>query len=31
MGDISLMPGLPEEPSAHGMDIDAEGNISGVF
>jgi formate--tetrahydrofolate ligase len=31
MGDISLMPGLPEEPSAEGMDIDAEGNISGVF
>ena len=31
MGDISLMPGLPEEPSAHGMDIDSDGNISGVF
>jgi len=31
MGDISLMPGLPEEPSAHGMDIDEDGNISGVF
>ncbi|MFW9973817.1 MAG: formate--tetrahydrofolate ligase [Candidatus Thorarchaeota archaeon] len=31
MGDISLMPGLPEEPSAHGMDLDADGNISGVF
>jgi formate--tetrahydrofolate ligase len=31
MGDISLMPGLPEEPSAEGMDIDSDGNISGVF
>jgi len=31
MGDINLMPGLPEEPSAHGMDIDADGKISGVF
>ncbi|MFW9846027.1 MAG: formate--tetrahydrofolate ligase [Candidatus Thorarchaeota archaeon] len=31
MGDISLMPGLPEEPAAFGMDVDEEGNISGVF
>ncbi|TFF92346.1 formate--tetrahydrofolate ligase [Candidatus Thorarchaeota archaeon] len=31
MGDISLMPGLPEEPAAEGMDIDEDGNISGVF
>jgi formate--tetrahydrofolate ligase len=31
MGDINLMPGLPEEPAAHGMDIDKDGNISGLF
>jgi formate--tetrahydrofolate ligase len=31
MGNIRLMPGLPEEPAAHGMDIDEDGNISGVF
>ncbi|MHA1902722.1 MAG: formate--tetrahydrofolate ligase [Candidatus Thorarchaeota archaeon] len=31
MGDIRLMPGLPEEPAAVGMDLDDEGNISGVF
>ncbi|MHA2140391.1 MAG: formate--tetrahydrofolate ligase [Candidatus Thorarchaeota archaeon] len=31
MGDIRLMPGLPEEPAAIGMDVDEDGNISGVF
>jgi formate--tetrahydrofolate ligase len=31
MGDIRLMPGLPEEPAAFGMDVDKDGNISGVF
>jgi len=31
MGDINLMPGLPEEPAALGMDVDDDGNISGVF
>ncbi len=31
MGDVRLMPGLPEVPAAHGMDIDEEGNITGVF
>jgi formate--tetrahydrofolate ligase len=31
MGDINLMPGLPEEPAAFGMDVDEHGNISGVF
>lgn len=31
MGDINLMPGLPEEPAAQGMDVDDDGNISGVF
>ncbi|MFX1272834.1 MAG: formate--tetrahydrofolate ligase [Promethearchaeota archaeon] len=31
MGDINLMPGLPEEPAAHGMDVDEDGKITGVF
>jgi formate--tetrahydrofolate ligase len=31
MGDVNLMPGLPEVPAAEGMDVDDEGNISGVF
>ena len=31
MGDISLMPGLPEVPAAEEMDVDDDGNISGVF
>ncbi len=31
MGDISLMPGLPEEPAALGMDVDENGEITGVF
>ena len=31
MGEINLMPGLPEDPAAQGMDVDADGNISGVF
>lgn len=31
MGDISLMPGLPENPAAQDMDVDEDGNISGVF
>ena len=31
MGNIRLMPGLPEEPAAVGMDLDDDGNISGVF
>ncbi len=30
-GDIMLMPGLPEVPAAAKMDIDASGNISGLF
>ena len=30
MGDISLMPGLPEVPAAETMDVDDDGNISGV-
>ncbi len=31
MGEINLMPGLPEEPNAMEMDVDEDGNISGVF
>ena len=30
-GDIMRMPGLPAEPSAEHIDIDAQGNISGLF
>jgi len=30
MGEISLMPGLPEVPAAETMDVDDQGNISGV-
>jgi formate--tetrahydrofolate ligase len=30
-GDIMRMPGLPATPAAEGIDIDSEGNISGLF
>jgi formate--tetrahydrofolate ligase len=30
-GDIMRMPGLPKSPSAEKMDIDEDGNISGLF
>ena len=30
-GDIMTMPGLPKEPSAENIDIDEEGNITGIF
>jgi len=30
-GDIMTMPGLPKAPAAHGIDIDASGNIVGLF
>ena len=30
-GDIMTMPGLPKIPSAEKIDVDAEGNISGIF
>jgi formate--tetrahydrofolate ligase len=30
-GDVLTMPGLPAEPAAAGMDIDGDGNISGLF
>lgn len=30
-GDVLTMPGLPVDPAAAGMDIDADGNITGLF
>ncbi|WP_251328942.1 formate--tetrahydrofolate ligase [Haloplanus pelagicus] len=30
-GDVLTMPGLPETPAAEGMDVDEDGNISGLF
>ena len=30
-GEMMRMPGLPNEPSAERIDIDDEGNISGLF
>jgi len=30
-GDIMTMPGLPKKPAAEGIDIDAEGEIVGLF
>ncbi|MDP3058539.1 MAG: formate--tetrahydrofolate ligase, partial [bacterium] len=30
-GDIMTMPGLPKEPSAEKIDIDAHGKIVGIF
>ncbi|NCB19185.1 MAG: formate--tetrahydrofolate ligase, partial [Bacteroidia bacterium] len=30
-GEIMRMPGLPETPSSERIDIDNEGNISGLF
>jgi formate--tetrahydrofolate ligase len=30
-GDVLDMPGLPAEPAAAGMDIDEDGNITGLF
>ncbi len=30
-GDILLMPGLPKNPAAENIDIDAKGNITGLF
>ena len=31
MGDVNLMPGLPEKPNAEDMDLDDKGNITGVY
>lgn len=30
-GDIMTMPGLPKAPAAHQIDVDAAGQISGLF
>jgi formate--tetrahydrofolate ligase len=30
-GDIMTMPGLPKKPAAYSIDIDDDGNISGLF
>ena len=30
-GDVLTMPGLPKEPAAEGIDIDASGNVVGLF
>jgi formate--tetrahydrofolate ligase len=30
-GDVLTMPGLPAEPAAQDMDVDAEGRVSGLF
>jgi formate--tetrahydrofolate ligase len=30
-GSIMTMPGLPKQPAALAIDVDAEGNISGLF
>ena len=30
-GDIMTMPGLPKKPAAFSIDVDNEGNISGLF
>jgi formate--tetrahydrofolate ligase len=30
-GDILTMPGLPKTPGAETMDIDADGNVMGLF
>lgn len=30
-GDIMTMPGLPRVPAADGIDVDADGNITGLF
>ena len=30
-GDIMTMPGLPRVPAAENIDVDADGNITGLF
>ncbi len=30
-GDVMTMPGLPKEPAAFGIDVDADGSITGLF
>jgi formate--tetrahydrofolate ligase len=31
LGSIMTMPGLPKEPAAYRIDVDSEGNITGLF
>jgi formate--tetrahydrofolate ligase len=31
MGSIETLPGLPKHPNAEGIDIDGNGNITGLF
>ena len=31
LGDVMTMPGLPKKPAALQIDIDADGNIVGLF
>lgn len=31
LGDVMLMPGLPTRPSFYDIDVDADGNITGLF
>ena len=30
-GTVMTMPGLPKKPAALNMDVDADGNVSGLF
>ena len=30
-GDVMTMPGLPKQPAAHAIDVDADGRITGLF
>jgi formate--tetrahydrofolate ligase len=30
-GDVLTLPGLAKTPAAAGMDVDADGNVSGLF
>ena len=30
-GDIMTMPGLPKQPAAYKIDVDDDGNVSGLF
>jgi len=30
-GDVLTMPGLPKVPGTEGMDVDAAGNVTGLF
>jgi formate--tetrahydrofolate ligase len=30
-GEVMTMPGLPKKPAAYGMDVDEEGNVSGLY